>query len=485
MGIADVCVPGVGARERRRPGMESQMSSYRRVFQVFVVLACVACCRLAACPFCLAPPQTFSQQFLLADVVVIAELLRFEVLNEGTQPRSTLRIREILSGEHDVIRRCDLKPGMSVVISAEAAGSPGSLFLMYGDLHDPEQTPLRQTFVDAGAESGAAANGELRSEGANGVPIRLGSFRGDRVIRKVALRIPDRIDWTEQLAISGLAAEYLRRMPSSALPQAQRLEYYAEHLESVDAEVAGDAWAEFGGSPYEDVKANRRLYHPERLRQWIADPLMSPERLGLYGLMLGLSGSVADAEFLETQMMDEKTGDFRFGAEGLLAGFLLLRGESGLDGVESAFLSERGSDKSRHALAMTLDFFVSYEPGVISKGRASRVMRQLASDAVLCQTAVSSLARWEDWASLPELERIFGEELARREVSPGEGLDESGLRAILEFAKHCERSGVVANGGAAGGSAEFASRAGEFLKRVETTAPALLKPQATEFRAPE
>lgn len=485
MGIADVCVPGVGARERRRPGMESQMSSYRRVFQVFVVLVCVVCCRLAACPFCLAPPQTFSQQFLLADVVVIAELLQFEVLNSGTQPRSTLRIREILSGERDVIRRCDLKPGMSVVISAEAAGPPGSLFLMYGDLHDPEQTPLRQTFVDAGGEAGEAATGDVEPGGANGRPIRLGSFRGDRVIRKVALRIPDRIDWTEQLAISGLAAEYLRRMPSSAMPQAQRLEYYAEHLESADAEVAGDAWAEFGGSPYEDVKANRRLYQPERLRQWIADPLMSPERLGLYGLMLGLSGSVTDAEFLETQMMDEKTGDFRFGAEGLLAGFLLLRGESGLDGVESDFLSERGSDKSRHALAMTLDFFVSYEPGVISKGRASRVMRQLASDAVLCQTAVSSLARWEDWASLPELERIFGEELARREVSPGEGLDESGLRAILEFARHCERSGVTANGGTAGESAGFASRAGEFLKRVESTTPALLKPQATEFRAPE
>lgn len=463
------------------------MSGYQKTIWLTVFAVLVVSCRLMACPFCLAPPQTFSEQFLLADVVVIAELLKFEVLNAGTQPKSTLRIREILSDEGDVARRCGLSPGISVVISSEAAGKPGDLFLMYGDLRDPQKTQLLQTFVGVAADSNDSAQTAAGAESTapSGSAIRTGAFRGDRVIRKTSLRVPDRVEWTEHLAISGLAADYLRSMPAREEPQAKRLAWYVDYLECSDAEVAGDAWAEFGGSSYADVKANRHLFRPELLRQWISDPLMSPERLGLFGLMLGLSGGVEDAEFLLTHMQDEKTKEFRFGAEGLLAGFLLLRGESGLDLVESQFLSSRGSDTSRHALAMTLDFFVSYEASVISKDRASRAMRQLVNSAVLRQTAISSLARWEDWACLPELIRVFDAEIQQGEAVAGHALDESGLRAILEFARLCEKAGGDSKGPVSAAVAELSARAAEFLRRVEAQNPRLLKPAEYEFRAPQ
>ncbi len=463
------------------------MNGYQKTIRLTVFLVLVISGRLIGCPFCLAPPQTFSEQFLLADVVVIAELLKFEVLNEGTQPKSTLRIREILSDEGHVARRCGLSSGMSVVIFAEAAGKPGDLFLMYGDLRDPQKTQLLQTFVGVESDSNGAvqiAGGAEPAVSSSGA-IRAGAFRGDRVIRKTSLRVPDRVDWTEHLAISALAADYLRSMPDREQPQSERLAWYAAYLECPDAEVAGDAWAEFGGSTYADVKANRHLFQPELLRQWIADPLMSPERLGLYGLMLGLSGGVEDAEFLLTHMLDEKTKEFRFGAEGLLAGFLLLRGESGLDVVESQFLSSRGSDTSRHALAMTLDFFVSYEASVISKDRACRAMRQLVGSAVLRQTAISSLARWEDWACLPELIRVFDTEIEQGQVAAGHVLDESGLRAILEFARLCEKAGRDSKGPVSAAVTESSANAAEFLKRVEAANPGLLKPAEYEFTAPQ
>lgn len=463
------------------------MSGYQKTIWLTVFAVLVVSCRLMACPFCLAPPQTFSEQFLLADVVVIAELLKFEVLSEGTQPKSTLRIREILSDEGDIARRCGLSPGMSVVIFSEAAGKAGDLFLMYGDLRDPQKSQLLQTFVGVESDSNGAAQitGGAESALSSAGAIRAGAFRGDRVIRKTSLRVPDRVDWTEHLAISAVAADYLRRMPPRAEPQSERLAWYSAYLECPDAEVAGDAWAEFGGSSYADVKANRHLYQPELLRQWIADPLMSPERLGLYGLMLGLSGGVEDAEFLVTHMQDVKTGEFRFGAEGLLAGFLLLRGESGLDLVESQFLSSRGTDTSRHALAMTLDFFVSYEASVFSKDRACQTMRQLVGSAVLRQAAISSLSRWEDWAYLPELIRVFDTEIEQGQVAAGHVLDESGLRAILEFARLCEKAGRDSKGPVSAAVTESSANAAEFLKRVEVANPRLLKPAEYEFTAPQ
>lgn len=463
------------------------MSGYQKTIWLTVVVVLVISGRLIGCPFCLAPPQTFSEQFLLADVVVIAELLKFEVLNEGTQPKSTLRIREILSDEGHVARRCGLSSGMSVVIFAEAAGKPGDLFLMYGDLRDPQKTQLLQTFVGVESDSNGAAQiaGGAESAVSSSGAIRAGVFRGDRVIRKTSLRVPDRVDWTEHLAISSLAADYLRGMPAREVPQAKRLAWYVDYLECGDAEVAGDAWAEFGGSTYEDVKVNRHLFQPELLRQWIADPLMSPERLGLYGLMLGLSGGVEDAEFLLTHMLDEKTKEFRFGAEGLLAGFLLLRGESGLDVVESQFLSSRGSDTSRHALAMTLDFFVSYEASVISKDRACRAMRQLVGSAVLRQTAISSLARWEDWACLPELIRVFDMEIQQGKDVVGHVPDESGMRAILEFARLCEKAGGDSKGPVSAAVTASSAHAAEFLRRAEAANPDLLKAREHEFSAPQ
>jgi hypothetical protein len=305
------------------------------------------------------------------------------------------------------------------------------------------------------------------------------------VIRKTSLRVPDRVDWTEHLAISALAADYLRRMPAREVPQSERLAWYAAYLECRDAEVAGDAWAEFGGSSYTDVKANRHLFQPELLRQWIADPLMSPERLGLYGLMLGLSGGVEDAEFLLAHMQETKTGEFRFGAEGLLAGFLLLRGESGLDLVESQFLSSSGTDTSRHALAMTLDFFVSYEVSVISKVRACQTMRQLVDSAVLRQTAISSLARWEDWPCLPGLIRVFDFETQQGKVVEGYVPDESGLRAILEFARLCQKSEGSPTGPVTAAGTDFSAIAAEFLRRVEAANPGFLKPAESEFTAPQ
>lgn len=427
---------------------------------------------LWSCPFCLAPPQTFSEQFVLSDFVVVASLLRVEQPEAGQPARTALKVRSILAGAEGDLAACGLRSGAELVYPGELTGAAGDLFLLYGDRGLPAEPPLLQTFSlpGTGAAAGAAPRSVSVSSAEAGGP---GSAR-------------EPVDWTENLAISEACFEYLRGLPVRSRPAALRLQYYAVHLESADAEIAGDAWAEFAGAAYEDVKANRSLYQPARLRQWIADPLMSPERLGLYGLLLGLSGDVSDAKFLRQQFLNSTTGEFRFGGEGLLGGYLLLTGESGLAEVEREFLGPGGRDTMRLALAQSLDFFRTYEPTVIGPEASSRCMRRLAAGSVLRFTAVSSLARWGDWGALPELLRLAESELGPiRPASAGgveRGLREreqrlSGLRPIVEFAEQCVRAG--------GGGGEQVLRAEQFLRRVRADYPELQRVAEPEFTAPQ
>ncbi|MEY3176743.1 MAG: hypothetical protein RLZZ436_4657 [Planctomycetota bacterium] len=442
------------------------------------VMAALSVAIAAACPFCLAPPQTFSAQFLLTDFAVVAELQTFEVLQKGTVPVATFRIRQLLSGDPGVAARCGLLPGRLVTREAEAGAQPGSLYLLYGDLTDVGDP------VSPGSPTAAPATFSSDSDSRPPAPAQLPSTSAVAPLQNAGLTTkPLRIEWTDHVEISAATAEYLRRLPRSELPVPERLAWYLTHLESPDPAIAGDAWAEFGIASYADVKTCRALYSAARLRGWIADPKISPERIGLYGLMLGLCGQPEDAEFLRNQMLDSETGEFRFGAEGLLAGYLLLTGETGLGSVEARFLQPETLPAARHALLQTLDFFHTYEPDLIPRNRLCSSARLLLRDPVLAEMTVMSLSRWQDWQSMRILEQLFDE--VQQSVA---GDQESLQRCILQFAQHCSRAGRPAVGPEVPpvdpATAEFSGLADRFLKRVAADRPELLRAPKSEFQAP-
>ena len=70
------------------------------LFTVIAIAALLAGNVLRACPFCLSPPMTLVEEIAASDIVVIAELLKFEFVHTaGVQsPQSTVRIREFLQG---------------------------------------------------------------------------------------------------------------------------------------------------------------------------------------------------------------------------------------------------------------------------------------------------------------------------------------------------------------------------------------------------
>ena len=425
------------------------------------VMLFVATSVLRACPFCLSPPMTLVEEISTTDMVVIVELLQFEVVRSGKTvvPQSTVRIREFLQGADLATKFGRLQTGQAFVVPQEVAGTPGDLFLLFGSLPDNSST-TSSTFAssdDEGsnvAEGGGVVTADLKSE-----------EKSVKRIQRTALLIPELILWTSSTPVSQEAIRYIKNAPDKSMPQSQRLPYYMDFMEHSDPLLSIDAWAEFANATYDDVKGVKGHMPRQKLRQWIADPEMTPERLGLYGMMLGLCGDADDAEFLREQIGDvppkgqDTTQYFRYGTDGLMGGYLLLTGEQGVEFLERTRLNPDVPTNSIHAAVQAMQFVYSYESSLIPEARLKLAMRKLLSNDELRILTITNLARWKDWECWPELERMFKEECAN---------DRATQKTIVQFAEQC-RKATAADGSAI----EVASSAETFLKRAEIEHPEL------------
>ena len=428
---------------------------------------------LTACPFCLSPPQTFVEQISRADIVVIAELLRFRVLDNETRPESTLRIREVLRGEELSKSTPSLAVGQVIVVEKEAAGKTGDLFLMYGDLpiraSDSSNTqltvasssgPSNSTFATVSPATFSSATTVdttatpvSQSQPASSRPAFTDLPLPDtQFISKSSLAVSELISWNDVSQVSSETVEYLRRLPGKFVDHSDRLRFYLTYLEHPEPMVAIDAWAEFGNSTYDQVRSVRKDMPKGQLRAWIADPSTSPERLGLYGMMLGLCGEASDADFLLSQIFesplpvigeamfceqfsgipgsallrtiestDLASPKVQFGSEGLLGGYLLLAGEHGLDTLDAKFAT---SEVIAYSYCQALQFVWTYEPTLMDPDRLRLSMRKLLAADQIQSTAIINLCRWEDWDVLPHLQSSF-ESIE----------DDASKRAVIEFSK--------------------------------------------------
>ncbi len=443
------------------------------------LIVLLATSALRACPFCLSPPMTLVEEIATSDMVVIVELLDFEVIWSGKSaiPQSTVRIREFLQGADLASKFGRLQTGQAFKVHQEVAGDPGDLFLLFGSLPDSSSS-AGSTFASSDSEKSNSVQESNTVEEGRVVTADMKSDENEtKRIQRTSLMIPELILWTSSTPVSQEAIRYIKNAPSQELVQSQRLPYYLGFLEHSDPLLSIDAWAEFANATYDDVKAVKGEMSREKLRQWIADPMTTPERLGLYGMMLGLCGDADDAAFLQAQIGDvpptgkDETQFFRYGTDGLMGGYLLLTGEEGVKFLERTRLQPGVPVDSIHAAVQAIQFIYSYENSLVSETRLKVAMRQLLANDELRILTITNLARWKDWECWPELERMFKEECVN---------DRATQKAIVQFAEEC-RKATSADGHAL----EVASAADGFLKRTEVQHPELFtSTNNSDFRSP-
>lgn len=217
------------------------------------------------------------------------------------------------------------------------------------------------------------------------------------------------IDWGSPIEVSEQSYSYIKGAPKPEAPPKERLAYFIKFLEHADPMVATDAYGEFANAPYADITTLAKDMPREKLRKWVVDPQLSPSRLGLYGLMLGLCGEDQDALILKKKVV-ESTADFRLGVDGVMGGYLLLTRDEGLAVLDQEKLANKQAPFSETYAAMqALRFMWQYGDGKISAERLRQSMRLLLDRPELADLVIADLARWKDWSVQDQLRALYGQ----------------------------------------------------------------------------
>jgi len=301
------------------------------------------------CPFCTAPSMTMTEQLVQADAAVLVKWLG-GIPSKQTDAGST--DFEVVEVMHQPANG-KLQKGAKLNLIRYRSGKVGDLFLLLG------------------------------SQG-------VGS-----------------IEWGSPLEVTQAGYEYMKNSPKPDQPALKRLSYFMKYLEHPDHTIGDDAFGEFANASYADVVALAKEMPREKLRTWLTTNTVSPGRIGLYGMMLGLCGNEEDAQLMERKIM-ESTEEFRLGIDGVMGGYLLLRGEPALTQLDEKKLKDKKAPFSETYAAMqALRFMWQYGDNRIEPDRMRQSMRILLDRPELADLVIADLARMKDWSVQDRLMELF------------------------------------------------------------------------------
>lgn len=310
-----------------------------------------------ACEFCGPPTLTLSEQLDQADAVVLVKwvsTVKAQPKDEkaGTPAqlaKTTYQIEEIVKNSGDT-----LKKGAEITIPDYHTGKPGDLAMLFG---------LQATTLE----------------------------------------------WGLPIEVTKASFNYVKEAPGPKVPLEKRLEFYLDYLEFPDDLVANDAFGEFANAPFVDIRKLKDKFPRERVRTWVNNPKTAVTRLGLYGLMLGLCGTEDDAKLMKDRIT-ESTEDFRLGIDGIMAGYLLLKGEEALKVLEDTKLKAgvKVPFSETYAAMQAVRFAWNYSE-TIEKDRLKQSMRLLLDRPEVADLVIADLARWKDWSVQDRLMKLYEE----------------------------------------------------------------------------
>lgn len=318
---------------------------------LLTLLICWQVSSVGACPFCSAVSQTFSEEISTMDVVAITKLQKV--------------------GEVSKI-----------------------------DTSDPQADIPKSRFVITQVIKG----GEFIKVGDTFETIYFGEASKERSFLAMGTDAPNVI-WSTPLILTDRAEEYLLHL--SKLPKTwERLAFFQNHLEDKDEMLARDAYDEFAKAPYKDVIALKPEMKHDQLISFIKNPDVASNRRRLYFTMLGVCGTKEDAKLLETFMTSDDR-KAKAGLDAMLACYIILSGEEGLDKVDELFLANKKAEYSDTYAAIMAIRFHGSETDVIPRQRLVKSLRYMLDRPELADLVIPDLARWEDWDVMPKLIELF------------------------------------------------------------------------------
>ena len=300
------------------------------------------------CPFCSALNLTFAQQMNKSDIVVIAKVTNIPKPSDDIDaplPRASFEITQVLKGNRLVAPEMEFK---SLLVGTYELG---------------------QEFLVMGSD-------------------------------------PPAVIWEAPMRASDRVVDYVTRIQDLPEEGVERLKFFMNYFEDSDSILAFDAYDEFASAPYEALVELKEDIPREKLIEWIKDPETAVNRRRLYFVMLGVCGEESDIDFLEELI---KSGDRQkqAGLDSLLACYLNLKKEAGVDLIESTFITDKDVDYVDTLAAVSALRFHGTEVDFIPKERIVAAIRQLLDRPKMADMIIPDLARWEDWSVMDKLVQMF------------------------------------------------------------------------------
>ncbi len=264
----------------------------------------------------------------------------------------------------------------------------------------------------------------------------------------------------ENCALSNEAAAYLRSLPMLDADAATRLKFAGTHLKADDPLMAADAFAILAGLSMKEFRQHHELLPRDVLAELIAEDSTPPERVGLYGFLLGLCGTADDAPRLRRRLFNGE--GFAGGADGVAAGYLLLTGEEGLADLEShVLMTAHTSPLLAASVLEALAFLRTCPQGSFTDGRLQQAACCGLVRPDVADLAIGHLAASKSWASLPEVAELIT--VCDPNTDQGRASQVAATRFLLE----CRRDGEAAP--------ELRSVASRLLDEIAVTDSDLLR----------
>ena len=260
----------------------------------------------------------------------------------------------------------------------------------------------------------------------------------------------------------------------SVKEESERRRIFVQYLGNEESVIADDAIMEIFAGGYEGIAALRTELPREQLLAAFENPRNS-SMLTFYGVLIGMCGNPDDAAVLERKFV-EVNGDFRNGIEGVIVGYLLIRGEDGLKVVEDSKMRARTAKTAAgeeiqlpfsetYAALQALRDLWNFEPRRIPAERLRESMRILLQRREMADLVINELAKWKDWTAQDRIVAMFDEEEFQIPAT------QRAIARFLYYSSH--ETGEVASDGKTV-RPEHAVRAEETLKSLKEKNPKLV-----------
>jgi hypothetical protein len=215
---------------------------------------------------------------------------------------------------------------------------------------------------------------------------------------------PKAITWSMPISLSKSGRQYISDLLKLPETGPDRLAFFMKYLEDKEELLRQDAYDEFAGSNYDDMKALAPRMPREEILARIKNPEVSGSRRRLYFTMLGVCGKKEDIAFLEGLLKSEDRKQ-REGLDAIIGCYLAIGGPDGLHLVEELYLKKNDNFVDTNSALQAVR--IAEESTILKKPDAAAAFRRLLDNPKMADLVIPDLARWQDWTAIDRLVELF------------------------------------------------------------------------------